>query len=206
MPVRRIGYACPLCERDGITAHLYETPPALATRCESNGSHVWTDSNLLRDIGLTKLDLPRPAAQHVNRLALTLQLPEQLMKNLQAKYGETLNEQIVGVLQYCAQPQFLFLGSDDVERIQEKIGRQLSSGSELYGALFQMGEDNGALKLQVKQMVRNQAVRTNGTGVLVDLADTLPKAVAKAEESGMPVDEYLGTYLREALINDWVVI
>lgn len=206
MPIRRIGYACPICEHTGVTSHLYEAPPALATRCETNGDHVWTDSNALRELQPRMLELPKPVAAHINRLPLNLQLPEQLLKNLQNKYGESLNERIVGVLQYCAQPQFLFLGSDDLERIQEKLGAQLTNGSELYGALFQMGEQITDLKTQVQQLKRATTVKASGTGVLLDMGETLPKAVGKAAESGMAVDEYLGTYLREAVANDWVMV
>lgn len=206
MPIRRIGYACPICDHTGITSHLYEAPPALATRCETNGDHVWTDSNALREMQPRMLELPKPVAVHINRLPLNLQLPEQLLKNLQLKYGEALNERLIGVLQYCAQPQFLFLGSDDLERIQEKLGCALTNGSELYGALFQMGEQMADLKMQVKQLTRASTMRSAGTGVLLDMGEMLPKAVGKAAENNMAVDEFLGTYLREALLNDWVVI
>lgn len=206
MPIRRIGYACPVCDQTGLTSHLYENPPALATRCETNGEHVWTDSNTLRELQPRMLELPKPPAQTINRLALTLQLPEQLLKNLQAKYGESLNERLIGVLQYCAQPNFLFLGGDDVERIQEKLGCSLTNGSELYGALFQMGEEIAGLKTQIKGLMRQQTVKNNGTGVMLDMGELLSKAVGKAQEAGLSVDEYLGTYLKEAVANDWVVV
>ncbi len=206
MPIRRIGYACPICERNGITSHLYEAPPALATRCETNGEHVWTDSNQIREMQLTRLELPRPPAQHVNRLPLTLQLPEQLLKNLQARYGDALNDSLIGVAQYAAQPQYLFLGSDDLERIQNAVGRPVAHGSELYGAIFEMGEQISLLKSQVKQLSRASTLRATGTGVLLDLGDYLPSAVGKAAESNMSVEDFLSNYLKDSLANGWVMV
>lgn len=206
MPIRRIGYACPICDRTGVTSHLCEAPPALATFCETNPEHKWTDSMELRMQQPRMLALPKPAAQTIARLPLTLQLPEQLMKNLQARYGDALSDNLIGVLQYCAQPDYLLIGCDDLERLQEKLGARIDNGSELYGAIFRMSEEIVALKTQIKSLQRNQTVRATGTGVLLDMGDFLPKAVGRAQEIGMEVDEYLGAYLRDAVANDWVVV
>lgn len=205
MPVRRIGYACPLCERTGVTSHLYEAPPALATRCELDGNHVWTDSDQLRAMMPRMLALPK-VVHNAPRVELALQVPEQLLKNLQAKYGATLNDELIGVLQYAAQPQFLFLGSDDLERIQEKVGSQLNNGSELFGALFQMGEQIESLKGQVQQLMRASTVRAKGTGVLLDLGENLSGAAAKAAEYNMSIEDLLSTYVKDALTNGWVMV
>jgi hypothetical protein len=204
MPVRRIGYACPLCDQSGVTSHLYEAPPALATRCETDGSHVWTDSDQLRNLMPRILHLPRVVHQ-APRVELPLQVPEQLSKNLQAKYGANLNDALIGVLQYAAQPQFLFLGSDDLERIQEKLGAQLNNGSELYGALFQMGEKIESLKSQLQQAMRASTIRASGTGVLLDLGENMQNAAAKADEYGMTIEDLLSNYVKDALANGWVM-
>lgn len=207
MSHRRTGYACPICDRAGVTSYLYETPPALATLCEGNSEHKWTDSNELRNLQPRKLDVPRPViAVQQNRVPLTVQVPVQVDAALRSKYGEALNENLISLLQYGTQPDFLVLNSEDLNRIQERTQVRPQSSGELFGTIFQMGEEIQELKLQAKQQQRTRTIQAAGTGVLVDLADYLPKAVGKAAEAGVDVTELLSNYIKLTLENDWAMV
>lgn len=208
MPTRRIGLACPLCDQVGVTSHLYETPPSLMTQCESgNPDHRWTDSEVLRQAHPRKLDLPKPVAtRQENRVTLSLEVPTQLEAELRTKFGAALNNNVTSILQSCAQPEFLLLNMQDIDRIQERCGTRPTSDSELFGLLFQMGEELHELRGQVKQLERSAFLKKSGTGVMVDLAEFLPKAVGKAQEAGLELDDFLSQYLRTSVENDWITV
>lgn len=209
MPVRKTGLACPKCEARQVTSHLLEAAPhVLGVYCETgNSEHKWIDTNELMALRPNKIDLPKPApAPQQNRVALTVNVPAHLETGLRARYGDSLNENLVSLLQYGTQPDFLILTSEDLDRIQARMGFRPASGGELFGHIFQMGEELQEQKNTIKQLERTAGARKTGTGVVIDLEDLLPKAVSKSAESNMAVDEYLGTYLKEALTNDWIMV
>lgn len=208
MPARRIGLACPICDQVGITSHLYEVPPSLATLCESgNSAHRWNDSNKLREAHPRKLELP-PPHHSIQRdyTSLTLQAPRDLESMLRVKYGDTYESSVVSLLRSFAEENLLILNMADLERIALRLGTMPTTGAELFGLIFQIGEETNSLRMEVKRLERASIAQNNNSAVILDLGDFLSKATAKAAEANMNTEEYLGAFLRTALENDWTSV
>lgn len=211
MPKILAGLACPVCDRSGTTSQLYQSTPSLAIFCESgNTEHVWRDTTSLYDMNPRKLDVPkRVQTRQVNHVNVEVKLPQSTLDQLKAKHGERFDSSLTAILQACADPEIMILNTTDLDRIQERTGTRPKSSSELFGLLFQLGEEVETLRIVNKDLERKVLMRKGGAnteGVTVDLGKFYTKAVQKAKDTEYPVDEYLSRYLQDSLENDWIVV
>jgi hypothetical protein len=202
------GLACPICDASGITSELYQSTPSLAILCEKDSEHKWTDTNALYAARPRRLAVaPKAAAVQPNHVPVTLSVPAHTEQALKAKYGEKLATSLTSVLQACAEPEMMILNATELERIRQRTGIPTSS-AELFGNLFALGEEVKSLKMEIERLNRTVAIRRKGSdeGVIIDLGAQLPKAVAKAADSGYDLEDFIGNYVRDSIENDWIVV
>jgi hypothetical protein len=210
MPRVKAGLACPLCDAEKVESELYVEAGAGGARtiCGSgNMGHVWTDQDSLKALLPRRLKLaPRPDAVQTDHVTLQLSVPASTKKVLEEKYGERLSTSLTSVLQACADPAMMLLNAVDLQRIEERLGQKPKSSSELFGLLFQLGEEVKQWRNDCERLKRQMGVRGGSvaSGVTVDLGDWMSKGVAKAADSGVSLEEFLGKYLRDSLENDWI--
>lgn len=190
-----------------MTGELYQVTPGLVVQCPNVSEHRWTDTMQLRNMRPRKLEVvKRPDAVQTNHVSVTLSVPAHTEKALRARYGDKLATSLTSVLQACAEPEMMILNSVDLDRIQQRLGFRPKSSSELFGRIFQMGEEIGSMKNEVERVTRMAMIRKRGSaeGVILDLGEQLPKAVAKSQESGYDLEEWLGNYVKMSIENDWI--
>lgn len=207
MPKINAGLACPLCDVSGITNELYQVTPGLVVEC--NSGHRWTDTSALRAANPRRLEVAKRAdIVQPNHVAMSVMVPGQTEAALRAKYGDKFSSTLSALLQAASEPEMIVMTASDLDRIQERLGFKPKSSSELFGRIFQMGEEIKSLQTQLEGAKRTAAVRKKGAGegIIIDLGTQLPKAVAKAEEGGYEIEDWIGEYVRMSLENDWITI
>jgi hypothetical protein len=193
-----------------VESELYVEAGAGGARtiCGSgNTAHVWTDQSELQALSPRRLQLaPRPDTVQKDHVTLQLSVPAGTKKVLEEKYGDKLPTSLTAVLQACADPEMMLLNAVDLQRLEERLGAKPKSSSELFGMLFQLGEEVKQSRNDYERLKRQQGARQGniGDGVVVDLGDWMSKGVAKAADSGLSLEEFLGKYLRDSLENDWI--
>lgn len=210
MPRVKAGLACPLCDQAKVDSELFVEAGAGGARticATGNPEHSWTDQSILQALAPRRVQLaPRPDAVQKDHVSLTLSVPAKTKELLEAKFGDRLSTSLTSVLQACADPEMMMLNAVDLQRIEERLGSKPKSSSELFGILFQLGEEVKQSRNDYERLKRQQNVRTGtiGEGVVLDLGDWMSKGVAKAADSGLSLEEFLGKYLRDSLENDWI--
>lgn len=204
------GLACPLCDAQGVTQELYQNTPEPMVRCMSgNPQHVWTDTNVLRMMNVRKLPVKQqPDRIQPNHVPVTLSVPAHTAEALKAKFGERLPTSLGSVLQACAEPRMILLSASDLDRLEERLGPNLTGASDFFGRIYALGEEKKATKDDLERLMRKMNIRRDSKGeeVELELGDLLPKAVALAAESGQELNEFLSNYVRNSLENDWITV
>lgn len=210
MPKISAGLACPICDAQGVTQELYQITPNTIVRCESgNAEHVWTDTNVLRMMNPRKLAVKRQPDQiQPNHVSVTLSVPSHTVEALKTKFGERLPTSLSSVLQACAEPRMILLSASDLERLEEKLGPNLTGAADLFGRIFALNEEKKSTKDELERLMRRMNIRRDSAGeeVVLELGDFLPKAVALAADSGQELNEFLSSYVRNSLENDWITV
>lgn len=205
MPQARSGLECPACRDQGVIAELMAD--SLRTVCSSNPEHVWTDRSELMALAPRMMaPVKRVDAIQAQHVPLQLNVPESVKKLLEERYGDKLPTSLTSVLQACAEPEMMLLSASDLQRIGERLGQKPTSAAELFGILFAIGEEIKAAKSENELLLRRMNIKRGDAmeGCVVDLAEYMPKAVAKAADAGVPLEEFLSKYLRDSLENDWI--
>lgn len=177
--------------------------------CETgNDAHTWNDMYELRELRPRMLKVaPKPNIVQQNYTKFEVGVPENTRKALEAKYGDKLVPSISSILQACAEPEMLIVSSSDIERIGQRLGKKPESSSELFGMIFQLGEEIKDLRFQKEQLEKQVgAGKATGSvqGVGVDLGAWTMKAMIKANENSVSLEDFLSKYLQDALENDWI--
>ena len=209
MPRVRAGLACPLCDRVGVTSELYADVPGTRVSCESgNAAHVWNDALELRQLQPRSIQLPKKVeAPQAGYVRFEVRVPESTQKALETKYGEAMQATVSSLLQAAGEPEMMVLGSADLDRISQRLGKHPGSSAELFGMIFQLGEEIKTLnndKHEMEQQTAHGKGGAKGDGITVDLGQWLMKGMIKANESNLPLEEFLSKYLQDALENDWM--
>lgn len=204
------GLACPICDRQGVTSELYQMPPQPATRCESgNPEHVWTDTDALKALNPRRLEVKKqPDKVQPNHVPLTLSVPMHVAEALRQKYGERLPTSLSSVLGACAEARLMLLTANDIDRLEQKLGPNITSTSDLFGRIFALNEDKKATKDELERVMRRMKIKreSNGMEIELELGNQLEKAVALASDSGQELSEFLSKYVRDSLENGWITV
>lgn len=205
MPQTKSGLECPLCAQGGVIAELMADQ--LRTTCSSNPEHFWTDrSELMAMQPRFMAKVARPDTVQAQHVPLQLNVPESVKKLLEARYGDKLPTSLTSVLQACAEPEMMLLNATDLQRITERLGQKPTSSGELFGMMFALGEELKSARSENELLLRRMNIKRGDAaeGVVIDLAEYMSKAVAKAADAGVPLEEFLSKYLRDSLENDWI--
>lgn len=206
MPRFRSGLACPACDAMKVESEIFsEAGPGGARMICAAGTHTWSDQVVFMAMQPRKLPVvPKVDTVQRDHVELKLQVPTSVKAALEARYGDKLATSLTSVLSTCAEPEMMLLNSTELARIAERMGVKPKSAAELFGILFQLGEEVKSAKNDYERLMRETGARRNGAGVVVDLQEWMSKGVAKAGDAGVSLEEYLGKYLRDSLESDWL--
>lgn len=207
MPRFKTGLACPTCDAAGVESETYSEAGGGMARmvCAANPGHNWNDQAVFMALAPRRL----PVAQKVDtvqrdHVPLNLMVPRSVKEALEKRFGEKLATSLTSVLGTCAEPEMMVLNATELQRIAERLGTKPKSSGELFGMIFQMGEEVKSSKNDYERLMRESNVKRGGAGLTVDLGEWMSKGVAKAADAGVSLEEYLSKYLRDSLENDWV--
>lgn len=200
------GLACPLCDQRGVTSELYQTPGVLAVRCPADPSHSFPDIDGLHAMNARKLaQHVRPEAIQQNHVSITLSMPKHVADALKDRYGDKLSVSATAVLRACLEPRALILTASNLDRLEEKLGPNITTPSELFGRIFALVEEKRSINDELQKLMRKMNVRKSGAAEIeLDLGEFLPKACELAADSNKDVNEFLSEYVRNSLENGWI--
>ena len=207
MPRFKSGLACPTCDAAGVESEIYSEAGGGMARmvCASNQDHNWNDQAVFMALAPRKLPVTvKVDTVQRDHVPLNLMVPRSVKEALEARFGEKLATSLTSVLSSCAEPEMMVLNATELQRIAERLGTKPKSSGELFGMIFQMGEEVKSSKNDYERLMRETNSKRGGVGLTVDLGEWMSKGVAKADDAGVSLEEYLSKYLRDSLENDWV--
>jgi hypothetical protein len=197
---------CPICDMEKVDSQLLSEPMKIF--CERNPVvHTWNDISKLMALNYRLMKKPKEADKiQPSYTKLELMVPESLKKDLEAKFPENLSASVRSVLQACAQPMMMILSTFDIKKVHDMTGQLPKTSGQLCGIIFAFKEEVKEMKNEIVGLKKRLTIqmRGNEAGVIVDLGEMLPKAVAKADAAGVSLEQLLSNHLQTALGNDWL--
>lgn len=204
IPLVSTGMACPKCTHAEVP--LMQNPANRNFYCSGPTRHEFRDTEELQQHGPKRLsNAPPPKiAVQPNHVSIQISLPAALVDQLNARFGVKLSACAGAVLAALVQPGSYVVSAEDSERLKSLLG-PVKDGGALYGAVFSLHKDKGALQATLDDINRGVSPQVAMGGELMAEVDieTRRALEEKARGAGKPLGKYLGENIAFAVKNAW---
>lgn len=199
-----LAMACPTCDREGKGEVRLFAKNDLGYYC-ING-HKWRDYDELMSLNPRKLQFKGTPARQDGWEKLSVEMPGDVLRQLQVKYGEKLSATIRGALDLLSQPRFLIIPDEDIKRITDRSGIEVSNASQLVGAIYSLKQTNQQLEEENRLLKANRGGRSlqSATAVSVELGELMPQVAQRAQDWNQEPGEVVADVMRKYIENGWV--
>jgi len=197
--INHTGWACPICDQNKITSHLMTRVGGIGAYC-GNG-HTFNDMEQLKNSHPRTLPVPKPIPKpQEGHEEIRVSVPSKVRQDLQAKFGNTLPENVGAVLRAVVDPRTIIVSGLDVQQIESWTKLTILDAGTLKGAIYSLTMD---LK-QAKENLASLEATRNGKGITVNL-DGLEEAIQqRADMWGITNSEVVKQITDMGIKNGWV--
>lgn len=129
----KTGYLCPHC---GQNVMIFPSRPGYT--CQGNSAHHWDDIDSLKALNPKLVPIAQKEAKQAGHVPVTVQIPKDLLDQLNARFGEKLAATLAAVLRNLADPNTLMVPSSDKTQIGVWLGADFANSSQLKGLVFNL--------------------------------------------------------------------
>jgi hypothetical protein len=200
------GFACRLCRNQdpAATVHILANEGS-GFQCERG--HKFIDNEELLASNPLKVTLAKPAAKvQPGSVSFQLMLPSELRDRLQQRFGEKLSASAVALLGVMLDGDAFVVSGVDQLNVSKICGEPIKNSVALSSALgrFAVERDEAVKKCQELEKKTGGAALPAGACKVVLSDKILGTVKQKAQESGLPVPEYLASAIAIIFENGWL--
>jgi len=195
------GVACPDCKED--------TPVfAIMGRglCCRNG-HKFDDQDHLLSRKPKKIPIPTSITRQDGYQEVRLSIPQDVVQQLQSRFGDKLQSVLSGVLFSMSNPNSLMVAGEDVLRIGKELGENIKDGSHLYGLIYAMNEQRKDFRDKAEKVVSATSEVRVSDGDTISVQITIPglleKMMDRAKFRGITVSRFVEETISSGIDAGW---
>jgi hypothetical protein len=147
-----------------------------------------------------------PIMQQPNHVKVEVSVPARVKQGLEAKFGNTSDATIAGVLGMLSEGNVLIVPEADLQRMKDVLGKRPESSAEMFGLIYNLSMDLETAKLIADEAKKDVAIYEgrNPGAVLINLGMLYTAVAEKARDQGETVKMYAERIVRHVVENNWL--